>query len=954
LQFIFLLTNKKPESMQKKSFLRSVMFFAVMLFSTAHNVTAQSTACFQAVLASYPPGTPIYVVSPFSPANYPGAAAVALSQSSVVLAMGLPLTGQIYFFDDQFTVNQTIGFTNCTMYMTVDVQILTNRTLFLTDNVIQAGCGAMWRSINLQGPKSQLYAGRNTISDMRDGITTADVTNELYADDNDFINNERSIYILNTPSNYPGTITQNNFSTVGSLLSGGLALVGIQAENCKYLPIGSLATAGQGNSFTNMKCGVDILSTITTPVTYEVIDTKFDLITGASSTNAYNNRNGAGIFCKGGSPANRILITNQGGIGGLTTFTNSNKGVVIDNMTTYIGLASFTNIIKGVFLRGSGYAHGVIRNTFDDTYYAISLMGAQNSSNVAGNRIILKNVYHQHYWLGATQWFDYPIGIEIRHQSTSNANTALVRGNYVEVNTERGVGIEQGSACAGLITDANSIVLNAPAFSAAGFTFPIAGIFSDGNSQMPTQTTTIAGNTIFGAPAMHYNTGIFPPAVTGLNEPAGVTLNNSRPTAECNNLFNTRYGFQVMGNCNPTGMDNLRTRNNQFTDNSVGIMLKFVGGTSSGLGANLGNSAQDNNNVFQTALPTCDPASFDCNAGVPMKIYFFQSGINPRNLYTNTSTLLASESSSNSGVLSNYLVGPTPGDTVTCAPQYFGRTTSGAAGYTAAELAYLESVARAQNPESLSGNAQTWLQAMELYHFVYQNQDVLGMSPVVDSFWSAMPGSSLEALRLADAAFDMLADSATKSDSTLYAQALAAAGAAINAIAPANAYDAAEKDMRLLLLKQEQYGSEALTATDLQAVEDMAVSCPFDMGLAVSQARYLYHSIIGHRFFDDAALCGSSNSRLATAAGGAAAGDFQIFPNPATDRLTVNYKYTDQEGDAVFQLRNIFGQLVGIHALPKAQSSLSIHLADLSSGLYYYQVQVNGSLRSPGKLVIAR
>lgn len=76
---------------------------------------------------------------------------------------------------------------------------------------------------------------------------------------------------------------------------------------------------------------------------------------------------------------------------------------------------------------------------------------------------------------------------------------------------------------------------------------------------------------------------------------------------------------------------------------------------------------------------------------------------------------------------------------------------------------------------------------------------------------------------------------------------------------------------------------------------------------------------------------------------------FSVFPNPATNFVNVEYSGTK---DGLFQLFNVVGQSVYSQALRAGERNTSVDVSGFNSGIYFYTLQIDGTVMETKKLVI--
>lgn len=77
------------------------------------------------------------------------------------------------------------------------------------------------------------------------------------------------------------------------------------------------------------------------------------------------------------------------------------------------------------------------------------------------------------------------------------------------------------------------------------------------------------------------------------------------------------------------------------------------------------------------------------------------------------------------------------------------------------------------------------------------------------------------------------------------------------------------------------------------------------------------------------------------------------YPNPATNNVSFNYTLPST-GKATVKIYNMLGALVKTAAITDNTGKLSINTADLRSGLYLYDLQLNGKSVKTGKFTVAQ
>ena len=81
--------------------------------------------------------------------------------------------------------------------------------------------------------------------------------------------------------------------------------------------------------------------------------------------------------------------------------------------------------------------------------------------------------------------------------------------------------------------------------------------------------------------------------------------------------------------------------------------------------------------------------------------------------------------------------------------------------------------------------------------------------------------------------------------------------------------------------------------------------------------------------------------------------NFKVYPNPNSGNFNIEYKLMPNE-KGVVNILDVTGKLVESHILENSKNNLQINANDLYSGVYLYQIIVNGNLVNADKLVIIK
>ena len=77
----------------------------------------------------------------------------------------------------------------------------------------------------------------------------------------------------------------------------------------------------------------------------------------------------------------------------------------------------------------------------------------------------------------------------------------------------------------------------------------------------------------------------------------------------------------------------------------------------------------------------------------------------------------------------------------------------------------------------------------------------------------------------------------------------------------------------------------------------------------------------------------------------------KVYPNPANTQFTIQFKDVINS-NAIIELYGSMGNMVHIDYMQKGTYIKNIDVSKLNSGLYFYNISINGAIVSSGKLTI--
>jgi Secretion system C-terminal sorting domain len=77
-----------------------------------------------------------------------------------------------------------------------------------------------------------------------------------------------------------------------------------------------------------------------------------------------------------------------------------------------------------------------------------------------------------------------------------------------------------------------------------------------------------------------------------------------------------------------------------------------------------------------------------------------------------------------------------------------------------------------------------------------------------------------------------------------------------------------------------------------------------------------------------------------------------VYPNPANEFAEIEYNITGNVGDAKILIYNVLLSSVGDYDLNKNEKQLRVHTQDMPTGVYYYQLMLEGKKVATKKLIV--
>lgn len=175
-----------------------------------------------------------------------------------------------------------------------------------------------------------------------------------------------------------------------------------------------------------------------------------------------------------------------------------------------------------------------------------------------------------------------------------------------------------------------------------------------------------------------------------------------------------------------------------------------------------------------------------------------------------------------------------------------------------------------------------------------------------------------------------------------------------SSIVPNNDIEANQKLIADIIVNNFLAGVD-YSASQLSDLRILANKCPFTDGIGVYQARVLLSPIdsIATEYANSCETGENRSSFLNSESVEEGNTALMVYPNPASDQLTINYQLTELD-IAVFEIYNVVGEKVLSQTLNTSEGEQKLSLSSLNSGVYFYKYSINDRIVRKDKLVIVK
>jgi hypothetical protein len=791
-----------------------------------------------------------------------------------ILSNSAPHSGETIIVGGVLQIDANVTFTNCTFLMAsgASIQITNGHTLILETCTLQAACDDMWAGIIADSPTEKIEATNCIFRDMQGGLLSENGA-LVYLINNRFLDNYFGLRFRNTPPGYvtglagnQGVVQENTFTSTGTgplyLTGSAQAVIGIHAHGCSEVEIGALLP-GKGNEFFRINTGVYIEPTNTsTNSTVRLLHNAFHDIHQMAQqaltpedilNNTYTTPDGAGVFIRRSpfpsypkewcfAPTPMIHIE---GLNHSAAFERCDKAVAGTGTGLTVYKYTVQDCVGGLMMNDALYQSYDIWNThLYNVYTGIQLIGDLQQAKLTGNIITLRDINH---YLPAS-----PVGVDIRYWGNLHAGQTEVLGNDITIPGCKGVGLQFYQTGSKALARGNIL----------HFTTNQAGV---DNPNLPLNRLLIGMQSVLGlGNQLSCNTvnGLqTQSALFGRNSQALSLHQSKEATVNCNQVNNTRFGLSAFGDCT-TLKENIAA--NTLSNHLFGLLTFPSVLSQEGELGDIGlPGSQDNNNLFIGGYNPVGEQTYR----------FWTPGVTPNSRII--FTIQNPQNGSNvTGGKYDLQVAPNPENCLGLLGCHVGDPSS---------VSFLDEglsldIAEDSIPYYAFPAVSEWAAKYGLYTDLERDSVLRAANAVLSSFYQTAHYQALGAVRSAEQKLARLADSVCIGDTTILAQRLAEANAAVLAMPDSTNFLFNEKWVNGLYLHIFEMGRDTINEATRDSLEFLAKSCPAVEGLGVYRARMLYAFFEPGLTYDDFVLCNAQQKGA-----GGLFDDWMTFLNQGSD-----------------------------------------------------------------------
>jgi hypothetical protein len=820
--------------------------------------------------------------------------------------------GQNIGVEGNLTINRNITFTNCTFNMAAGTSIHVNAgyTLTLNSCVVQASpvCRLMWDGIYVTNSTAKIEMVNCIVSDANYSVRI-EYGGNYNITSSDFNNNYISLYIGNMPdgSGSTGYLDINkrfsgNTITAGALLPGGYG-------NFSYY-------GAYINTYHGTYLGNDLIQIIL----YD------DVFNGNFVNSVYMSDADVKI--------DNITITNNGGTGAKI----SKIPQKIDIINSHI----------------SGTGYGIYFTSFFE-----NLTSYQKLLNIDNNTI--SNFDNTAIYFNAAYNYPYTVNVTNNNidQSPKNGGTgiqvmAVYSAGKANINYNRiiGASVNKGISIDNFAAPYSSIEANtieiysssqAPAVGRYG------GIIAHNCANIIIRFNAVHGPDLW----KYWINGIEVEYSAG----ARVTCNNVNDVgfglwfggncpgtqALCNTMDNYLVGFNL--NWNPgMGQQGSQTPDAPSDNQWEGYMPPLPDGAHTRATESDGSQTplfvRNNNGLNPPLVPTVNTYK---GIGIPIAINDFHSNT-PIGEGVCWYALMTGKNPSNNSVSGNTRgIRDSENDSIEKRDSIEKIIAYNKFKYTV-------------NPEE-----NKWLNMAYLYSKLDKNKNSLNNDAQYQKVYDSLSTTSVDNIH---GFYKELSDTTASNKQQVINNLLMLN----NSIVPTTLVDETYKKVNSIYLETFAVNNIKLTPQQISDLTEVAMQCPYKYGNAVSEARAMLKLLDSSSvFMNECEKPVVMNNERSRGNGKNEKGNgesssiyenniskpFNVYPNPANDKLFVEYNLNEKQTGS-FELYDIIGNKVASYKINSNLNSMQISINSLQGGIYTYKIIVDNNVVKVDKLVIIK
>ncbi len=899
--------------------------------------------------------------------------------STLIPLTGSTVSNKTIIIDGTFTVDQSMTFNGCTFLMRDNASIVIDPGNTLTLNIctLKAACTAMWNGVYAGAYSSEVIIYNSILQDMQYGVNISNGA-KTNCQNNTFIDNFVGMHFENTPAGYvsvggnKGIVLNNTFTSTGNNLlipqqTETLACTGIEILNCKELEIGELVSHSN-NTFNAIRTGINIVPKANDYNIIRLLNNNYLNIHKDFSSftypeeeltkKFYTKDKGAGIFVPNPNSPNssnsRIVhveaLPNDG------RFEDCDKAFAANNISANVIGYTIQNCKGGLLFNDArAQLYWVESNNIDNAFIGMQFLGnlqkavVVNHMSTYGAGIATQkdpiaidpaqNAGNERLW---------PKGIDIEFTDYKHLGYVLIDNNAINLRAIGGKGIALSLTGPGVTARNNSVVFSTQDESD-----------DEGVTLVGIQSLISLGNHLnCNAVSGYYNNAVWQKR----NSQGMLLYQTGQSNIDCNAISNTWHGTLAYGD-NTTDPKNVK--GNTYNHHAWGMLFVPSIFTPEGTLGDIGSSTADNNNRFNGTY--VNPGGWNvfryCNPG--------------------SSTIFHSIFTVQPIVSGNF--GGQPYFPIPAPNPYNCETSECILNSEDPHNPFIDE----ENAEDLVNDdiqfpyfpeVGEWVAERRLFADLDEDSVARLSNTLLNTFYIQKSQETMGDILMAEKALNLLSDSLSSADSTVYDQRLTNAITANNAISSIHNYEQNERTVNYLYLKIAMIGRDSLDNSDLETLETLAKSCPAIEGTAVYKARTLYAMYEPALDYNDLQICGTSVSNkngensfdnLSAFLQSApieyyrnmsgndmshfvkdTLSGFGISPNPANDILNIDHDLIYNQ-DAIMIVYDLLGgKVMNVILSGKVQrTTLDVHM--LPSGLYTYRIEYRNN-RYIGKFSIVR